>query len=87
MEPQHKAFSQIVDILSREPIPTYYDVKKLVTVSCATSKSGLGAVLLQDDKPFAFVSRSMTDGEVKYAQIEKQLLAVGFAMERFHQLT
>ena len=62
-------------------------MKKPVTVRCDASKSGLGAVLLQDDKPIAFASRSMTDAEVRYAQIEKELLAVVFAMERFHQFT
>ena len=86
MESQERAFSQIVDILSKEPVLTY-DVKKPVTVSCDASKSGLGAVLLQDDKPIAFASRSMTDAEVRYAQIEKELLAVVFAMERCPQFT
>ena len=65
-----------MDILSKEPVLTYYDVKKPVIVSCDASKSWLGAVLLQDDKPIAFASRSMTDAEVRYAQIEKELLAV-----------
>ena len=87
MEPQERAFSHIVDILGKEPVLTYYDVKKPVTVSCDASKFGLGAVLLQDDKPIAFASGSMTDGEVRYAQIEKELLAIVFAMERFHQFT
>ena len=29
----------------------------------------------------------MTDAETRYAQIEKELLAVLFGMERFHQYT
>ena len=62
-------------------------MKKPEAVSCDASKSRLGAVLLQDDKPIAFASSSMTDAEVRYAQIEKELLAVVFAMERFHQFT
>ena len=78
MEPQERAFSQIVDILSEEPVLTYYDVKKPVTVSCDASKSGLGALRLQDDKPIAFASRSMTDTEVRYAQIEKTTVGCSF---------
>ena len=51
MEPQDKAFSQILNILSKEPVLTYYDVKKPVTLSCDALKSGLRALLLQDDEP------------------------------------
>jgi len=39
-------------------------------------QSGLGAVLPQrydDQQPITFASRSMTDAETHYAQIEKEL--------------
>jgi hypothetical protein len=65
----------------------YYDVKKPVTVTCDASKYGLGAALLQEDKPVAFASRALTDAETRYAQIEKELLAVVFAFEKFNQYT
>jgi hypothetical protein len=45
----------------------------------------LGAVLLQDGYPVAYASRSLTETESRYAQIEKELLAVQFSLDRFHQ--
>ena len=44
---------------------------------------GLGACLMQDGHPVAYASRSLTPTEVQYAQIEKELLAIVFAMEKF----
>ena len=49
------------------------------------SKSGLGAVLIQSDMPVAYASRSLTPAETRYAQIEKELLAVVFGCNRFYQ--
>ena len=45
------------------------------------SKDGLGATLLQDDQPIAFTSKSFSDAEKRYANIECELLAVIFAWE------
>ena len=48
-----------------------------------------GAGLLQhhgeEGKPVAYAARSMLDAETRYAQIEKELLSIVFAFERFHQ--
>ena len=58
---------------------------KLVTIQADTSQSGLGACLLWDGNQIAYVSRSMTSAEENYAQIEKEILAISFAMKKFHQ--
>ena len=84
---QETAFTKIKEILTKDPVLRYFNVSKPVTVSCDASQSGLGSVLLQDNKPVAYASRSMTDAETRYAQIEKELLVVLFGMERFHQYT
>ena len=60
-------------------------MKKPITITCDSSQTGLGALLLQDNKPVAYASRALTDPETRYAQIEKELLAVVFAFIRFHQ--
>ena len=84
---QEAAFTNIKKILTCDPILTYYDVNKEMTITFDASHSGLESVLSQDNKPVAYASRSMTDAETKYAQIEKELLAILFGMERFLQYT
>ena len=37
-----------------------YDVQKPVKIKVGASKSGVGAVLLQDDRPVAYTSNSLT---------------------------
>ena len=62
-----------------------FDVKKPVTLSVATSQHGLGAVLLQNEQPIAYASRTLTPVQQRYAQIEKEMMAIQFGLERFHQ--
>ena len=57
------------------PVLAYYDINKPVETECDASKDGLGAVLFQDGHAVAYASRSLTDTEKRYAQIEKD--AVG----------
>ena len=79
------AFEKIKEILATDPILKYYDVTKPVVLQTDASSKGLGAVLLQDGCPIAYASRTLTTTQERYAQIEKELLAVVFACERFHQ--
>jgi len=44
---------------------------------------GLGACLIQEGHPVAYAPRSLTPTEVQYGQMEKELLAIVFAMEKF----
>lgn len=49
-------------------------------------KVGLGrSVLLQDEGPVEYASRSLTETEKGYAQIEQNMLAIVYGCERFHQ--
>ena len=41
-------------------------------------------MLLQNDKPVAFASKSLSETEQRYANIEREMLAVVYGCERFH---
>ena len=58
-----------------------------MTLQCDASDKGLGAVLTQDGHPIAYASRALTHVETRYAQIEKELLAVVYGLEKFHTYT
>ena len=58
-------------------------MKEEVTLQCDASQSGLGAALLQGGQPVAYASRALTPTETRYAQIEKELLAIVFACDHF----
>ena len=48
------------------------------------SKYGLGAALLQSGCSIAFVSKTLTDIETCYANVERECLSVCFGLKKFH---
>ena len=63
----------------------YFDPSKTSTIQADASQHGVGACLLQQGNPVAYASRSLSPSESNYAQTEKELLAIVFACEKFHQ--
>lgn len=74
----------LLNIITSDPVLVVYDPKKPVTVQTDASKDGLGCVLIQEGHPVAYASRTLSKSEQKWAQIEKELLAIVFACQRFH---
>ena len=83
---QDDALEEVKKLVTEAPVLAYYDEKKELTVECDASSKGLGAALLHDGKPLYYASRALTP-EQRYAQIEKECLALCFSLERFHQYT
>ena len=83
---QHEtAFKEVRELVVKHPVLKYYDVQEPVVVQCDASERGSGAALLQNGQPVAFASRSLSQTERKYAQIEEECLAIVFSCERFSQ--
>ena len=84
---QDKAFLQIKQMLSSFPTLVKFDLEKKHRITADASCHSIGAALLQQEKelwqPVAYASRTMTDTEKRYAQIEKEALAVTWACQKF----
>ena len=62
----------------------YYNRTQPLTIQTDTSEYGLGTALLQNNRPIAFASKTLTDVETRYANIECECLSVVFGLEKFH---
>ena len=85
---QQEAFMRVKEELTKSSVLAIYDPEAQTKVSADASMYGLGAVLLQKSpeghwKPVSYTSRAMTDIERRYAQIEKEALAVTWACDKF----
>jgi transposase InsO family protein len=83
--PEHtKAFAAVkTEISSASNLP-FYEATKPLTLQVDASLRGLGAALIQDQGPIAYASKSLTDTESRYSNIEREMLGIVFGLERFH---
>ena len=79
------SLAAIKKVISEAPVLKFFDPNGSVEIQCDASDRDLGACLMQNGQPVAYASRSMTETETHYAQIEKEMLALVFAVERFEQ--
>ena len=79
-----KIFNNVKDRIYAQTTLSYHDLKKKTTIQVDASGCGLGATLLQDDKPIAFASKTLSPAETRYANIEREMMTVVFACKRFH---
>ena len=87
---QKQAFENLKHVLTTETTMAYFDSSKNTELYVDTSPFGLGAILAQttpgqqDTKVIAYASRSLTDTESRYSQIERESLAIVYGIEHFH---
>ena len=87
---EHKQlFNRAKNLLQSSALLTHFDPNKQLIVAADASPIGVGGVLshiMEDgsEQPIAFVSRSLSPAERKYSQIDKEGLAIVFAVKKFH---
>ena len=83
-KPQQEAFDNLKAVITSAPALAYFDNSKETVLNVDASSKGLGAVILQDGKPIAFGSKTLTTCERRYANIERELLAIVWRAQKFH---
>ncbi|KAL5457235.1 hypothetical protein EMCRGX_G034481 [Ephydatia muelleri] len=78
-----KGFQRLKDLLSQAPVLCYPSLTKDFELQTDASAVGLGAVLEQDGHVVAYASRSLTHAERQYSVIERECLAVLYAVKQF----
>ena len=81
--PQQEAVEKLKQAVMSMPVLQFYNMQEEVTLQGDALQSGLGAAMMQNGQPVAYASRALTSAETRYAQIEKELLAVVFACDHF----
>ena len=87
---QQSAFEKVKALLQSSDLLVHYDPGKEIILAADASPLGVGAVLshLMEDgseRPIAYASRSLSVTERKYSQLDKEALAIVFAVKHFHQ--
>ena len=83
--PEHDgAFQLIKKEIAAVPILAYYNPKKPTVLQTDASCKGLGACLLQNQRPVYFARRALSETQKGYVVIELETLAVAWPMEKFH---
>ena len=83
-ESNTEEFKKVKEAICNAAALAYFRPGIPTTLQVDASGRGLGIVLLQQNIPIAFASKSLTTTEQRYVNIEREILAIVFGCERFH---
>ena len=85
---ENKSFEHLKELLVQSPILRCPDFNKPFVLQTDASNHGLGAILMQvqdgEEVAIAYASRQLKPSEENYATIQKECLAIVWAIKYFH---
>jgi organic radical activating enzyme len=89
---QQTAFQKLKDLLCSDSVLAHYDPSMEIGIACDASEVGIGAVLFHrytdgSERPIANVSKTLTSAQRKYSQIQKEALAIVFALKKISPIS
>ncbi len=88
-EVEDRAFRKLKDALTSDKVLTHYSPQLPLGLSCDASSVGIGAVLFHilpdgTERPIQYASKTLTDAERNYSQLEREALSIIFGIKKFH---
>lgn len=83
-EGAEQSFYQLKEALTTALVLALPDLSKEFVVETDASSKGLGAVLMQEGHPLAFISKSLSVRQQSLSVYEKELLAILMAVKHWH---
>ena len=81
-----QVFEKVRSEITKVNCRSYLDPTKKIVVQTDASGIGVGAVVIQEGAYVSFASRALTPVEKRYSQIEREFLAIVFALKRFSSM-
>ena len=72
-------------LVTRSPVLTFYDRKKELTLRANASEKATSVTLMQECRSIEYMSRAFEESKQNWAFIEREMLAIVYGCERFHQ--
>ncbi len=84
-----RSLTKVKNIVSSSQVLTHYSTERPLVLATDASSYGIGAVISHimpdgQEQPIAFASRTLTQSEANYSQLDKEALGIIFGVKRFH---
>ena len=78
-----EAFTKLKEAVTQPPVLALPDFFRSFIIECDASGKGLGAVLMQDQRPIAFHSQALKDKYLHLSTYETELMALASAVKKW----
>ena len=84
---EQSAFQKLRELLSMDMVLAHFDPTLPIGISCDASEVGLGVALFhryqgRSERPIANASKTLTETQHHYSQIQKKVQAIVFALKQ-----
>ena len=86
---EQAAFDTVKSLLCEDTVLAHFDPFLSIGIACDASNVGIGAVLFHryedgSERPVANASKTLSETQRNYIQIQKEALSIVFALKKFH---